>query len=99
MRKVFVMGINVDVEYEIEPGQKETRIEPGWDARVILENIVIGGEDFGDNLERYFNPKFLYEIKEEILSDEADEHESRIAEDRVEREQYNYELRREAGWR
>jgi len=85
---VVAMGINVEVEYSIEPSQKETRMEPGWDARVNLESVVIGGEDFGSDLEKYFTPSFLYEIKEAILTLESDKHAQHIFDNMVTREDY-----------
>ena len=47
---IDIDGSNFDLHYTYEPGERETRMEPGCDPFVTIDKVMIHAEDKDGNL-------------------------------------------------
>ena len=47
---IEIDGSEFNLHYTYEPGEKETRIDPGFDPYVVIDKVMIDAEDKNGNL-------------------------------------------------
>ena len=47
---VDIDGSDFELHYTFEPGEKETRLDPGFDSYVVIDKVMITAEDINGNM-------------------------------------------------
>jgi len=47
---IDIYGLDFDLHYTYEPGEKETRLDPGFDPYVVIDKVMIAAEDINGNM-------------------------------------------------